>query len=93
MRLPTDGPSKSLEWKIFSPGEFESYKLGSLNQAEFYDSESRCIRPVMIAQKVNDILQKWGRDPSFKNKPYDDAIPNSCILGIELNDSACESAT
>jgi hypothetical protein len=91
-RLPTDLPDKPLEWIIFSQKDFTKYKLGSLNQTAFYDAETRCIKPATIAQSVNDVLQKWGSDASFQDKkPYDDAVPNSCILGIELNDWACES--
>jgi hypothetical protein len=82
---------QSLEWKAFENRDFDKFHLPTPNQQEFYDDRIRCIKPAKIAQAVNDVLQKWGSDSSFNGTaPYDDAVPNSCILGLELNDPACK---
>ncbi|KAF1950574.1 hypothetical protein CC80DRAFT_577196 [Byssothecium circinans] len=72
---------EALMWRELKP----QYQV--TDQTSFYDLETRCISPVKIAQAANDKLVAWGKDPIYKNNPpYNDTVPNSCELGLELND-------
>jgi hypothetical protein len=77
--------------------EDDKYKWNSLpsneeisSHTDFYTVASRCIKPQKLADEANKRILQWANDPIYQRKPpYTDTVPNSCILGLELNDPAC----
>ena len=55
-------------------------------QLGYWNPETRVIDPFAIAESINDKLLHSSKHP----RVYDDQVPNSCTLGIELNDPSCE---
>lgn len=60
-----------------------------MDQGNYYDPDNRCIKPAVIAKSINDALLK-SNNPNG-TKFYDNDIPDSCVLGVELNDYSCKS--
>ena len=60
-------------------------------QDKYYDSEIRCIKPAVIVKSINEALLLSNDLNSPKS--YDNDIPDSCVLGLELNDYSCKFRT
>ena len=60
------------------------------DQTGFYDWTTRCLRPITIANKVNDQVLAWS-NAYPDEKPYTITVSNSSVLGLQLNDPACKS--
>jgi hypothetical protein len=63
------------------------YQLSPSDQVLLYDSTTRCIDPGEIARNVNRQLMAWNAADS--SAPYADTAPDSCVVGLQLNDPCC----
>ena len=57
------------------------------DQGKYYKSETRCIDPIAIVTSINTALLDASAASSITL--YDDQVPDSCLLGLELNDPSC----
>lgn len=91
MQLYTDAAQAPKgTWARFDADALSKFNLPNPDQSGFYDPKTRCIDAKNIAQSVHKLMQTWGADKSWNDKPpYSDTVPNSCIVGLELNDPAC----
>ena len=80
--LAPEGNGPEGEWPELDP----DYQLTTKQEAELYDSIIRCV-----------VLGKWNSDWKIAHKvppkslgPYEDAVPDSCLVGLQLNDPCCK---
>lgn len=59
------------------------------DQLHYWNPDSRVINPIFMAKSIKDSLLN-----SKENQQgvFNDQVPNSCTLGIELNDYSCKSS-
>ena len=83
-----EGEGPAGEWADLPLG----YQLTSKQQAKMYDPVTRCIAPDEIARQVVTQLGAWNAatNKATGKSPYDDAVPDSCVVGLELNDPCCK---
>lgn len=63
--------------------------LDSNEEAGFYHLATRRIAADEIARKVGQKLTDWNSD-SGSAAPYTDPVPDSCVVGMQLNDPCCK---
>lgn len=64
--------------------------IDSGEETGFYHLPTRRIAADEIARHVVTKLSQWNTD-SGSSAPYTDSVPDSCVLGLQLNDPCCES--
>ncbi|KAH8901389.1 hypothetical protein GQ53DRAFT_814848 [Thozetella sp. PMI_491] len=64
----------------------EEQQIPMSQQTLFYNDATRCIDAAAIATAANSTLNSWASDPTYPTKPYDDAVANSTVFGLEMND-------
>lgn len=67
------------------PDDFQ-FKTGE--QDGFYIEETRRIAADEIARKVVEKLTTWST--ASGKSPYTDDVPDSCVVGLQLNDPCCK---
>lgn len=68
----------------------DGYQINDTDQeAGFYNMSARRINADEIARKVVGQLATWNKDQK-ESAPYTDTVPDSCVLGMQLNDPCCK---
>lgn len=83
-KVAPEGHGAAGKWPKL-PDEFQ---FTSTQEAALYDYTIRCIAPDEIARQVNKQLGAWSAAAS--NSPYTDTAPDSCVVGLLLNDPCCK---
>ncbi|KAH8882539.1 hypothetical protein GQ53DRAFT_847524 [Thozetella sp. PMI_491] len=90
---PPRSDAEKLQWEDFPANTWltRDDDSQSIDQANFYNDNTRCINAALIAKTANDKLNLWAQGSLFGGKPpYYDPIPSSCVMGLELNDSSVQ---
>lgn len=67
----------------------EKYQISETDQeAGFYNMSARRVNADEVARTVVTQLAKWNTDQGA-SAPYADPVPDSCVLGMQLNDPCC----
>ena len=86
-----EGPDEKGRWNDLP----DEYQLSAQQQKGLYDAGTRCIAPDEIARQAVAQLGVWSaaEKKATGKGPYEDAVPDSCVVGMELNDPCCKIRT